>query len=420
MGSRQRTFFLHLHPPSVPAETLRFSLSLGLGGICTVLLILLAGSGILLLPAYRPEVGSAHAVVAAFSGPGRLAGWVRNIHFLAANLLVAAAVFHLLRVFLTGALNHFCRRLNWITGIALLLFCLAANFSGYLLVWDQKSYWAVTVFTGMIACLPVAGPGLAEIIRGGSSVGPATLSGFFAFHVVIIPALMLLLSAWHFWLVRRAGGLVRRPLAGPGAGSRPTVPDLVVREAAISLGVVALVMYAAILFSAPLQPPANPGLSPNPARAPWYFIALQEMMLHFHPAFAIAVFPLLGILFLAGWPLGKKHRLPPGTWFGGRPPGPAAAALAAGLTATFILVVFDERWLKTMFCGPANIFTRGLLPFAALASGAVLSGYILRRKLEFSPAEAGALLLLSGLGGVAALTLAGWLRGPGMKLILPF
>jgi len=420
---KKRTSFIrHLHPPSVPLETLRFSLSFGLGGICTTLLLLLAGSGLMLLPTYIPGSSGAHASVAALYGPGRLGGWVRNLHYLSANLLVAALVMHLLRVYLTGALDHPARRQNWLVGLGLMLLGLAANFSGYLLPWDQKSYWAVTVFTGMLDYLPLLGPRLAELLRGGGMVGAETLNGFFAFHVTLIPLALLLFSAWHFWLVRRAGGLVRRNPVETGPRV-PSVPCLVVREAATGLGLAALVMLAAICIPAPLRAPANPGFSPNPAKAPWYFIGLQELMLHLHPGIAIGVIPMLVLLGLGWVVLKEKNRLPPGIWLGGAKQHllPAFLALGSGFILAAGLTIADDLWLRPRQSGPADLISRGLLPLLLLIGSPAAALRLLEKRTAIPRPLAGALFLLAGFGFAGGLTLVCYkLRGPGMKLFPAF
>ena len=419
---RNRTgFILHLHPPSVPVSTLRFSLSFGLGGICVTLLLLLAGSGILLLPIYAPAAGSAYASVAGLYGPGKLGGWVRNLHHLSANLLVAALGLHLLRVLLTGAFDHPARRNNWLVGLCLLLLGLGANFSGYLLPWDQRAYWAVTVFTGMLGYLPLAGPQLADVLRSGTRVGPATLKLFFVLHIVVIPAAIMLLSAWHFWLVRRAGGLVRAETEEKKPLRVPVVPHLVAREAAVGLGTAALVMLLAIFFPAPLGPAANPGLSPNPARAPWYFIGIQELMLHLHPAAAVGAVPLLLLGGLAALPWIKEMRLEPGIWLNNiayrRLLG--LAALLCGLLLAAGTTIGDDLWLRPAQTGANGILTRGVLPLLLLAGLPAAIRWLPEKWLRIPRPAAGALLLLAGCGAVAGLTLVGlFLRGPGMKLIL--
>ena len=242
-GRKSFTDFLaHIHPPTVPAETLRFTLSWGLGGMCATLILLLFCTGALQLLTYEPSIAGAYESVERMYSRAHLGGWVRNIHYWSANLLVITGVLHLLRVVMTGAVGT-GRRLNWVLGLVLFALILAANFSGYLLPWDQLAFWAVTICTSMMSYIPGIGPWLMELFRGGAEVGPDTLTNFFGLHIAVIPGLMLIFMIWHFWLVRRSGGLVRAEKEPGTTQSRvPAVPDLVAREAAAGCTVIALVM----------------------------------------------------------------------------------------------------------------------------------------------------------------------------------
>ncbi len=283
-------FFLHLHPRTVPRETIRFTLSFGLGGMAATLFLVMVGSGLLQLLQYSPNPDNAYLSIQRMYGTAVFGGFIRNIHYWSGNLLVIVTTLHLLRVFFTGALSG-KRRVNWIIGVCILLVVLFANFTGYLLPWDQLAYWAVTIFTNMASSMPVIGGWLALTLRGTGEVGPATLSNFFALHIGILPALLTVLLICHFWLIRKAGGLVHRE---DQSTDRVAVnPHLLVRELATGLILLALVTIFAALVDAPLSEPANPGESPNPAKAAWYFMGLQELLLHLHPAFAIFVVPLL-------------------------------------------------------------------------------------------------------------------------------
>ena len=166
----------------------------------------------------------------------------------------------------------------------------------------------------MLEYVPLAGSALLRAARGGAEIGPATLARFFVLHVAVLPIAMLLLLAFHFWLVRKAGGVILPRGAGDRASPRgplvPTSPDLTQREGAAALAVVAAVLLLAAVWNAPLLAQANPGMSPNPAKAPWYFMGVQELLVHLHPAFGAVVVPLLGLgllLVLAGARAGGRR-----------------------------------------------------------------------------------------------------------------
>ena len=308
-------FFLHLHPRTVPRETIRFTLSFGLGGMAATLFLVMVGSGLLQLLQYSPNPDAAYLSIERMYAPGVFGGFIRNIHYWAGNLLVVVTALHLLRVFFTGAWSG-KRRINWILGIFIILLVLFANFTGYLLPWDQLAYWAVTIFTNMAASIPVIGDWLVLTLRGGSEVGSATLSIFFALHISVLPSLLAVLLVCHFWLIRKAGGLV---LGKDRSLDRVSVnPHLIVKEIATALILLAILAIFSALIDAPLSEPANPGESPNPAKAAWYFMGLQELLLHFHPSFAIFIIPSLMLAGLFALPFVNKASLPEGLWFGGR------------------------------------------------------------------------------------------------------
>lgn len=418
-------FLVHIHPRTVPAETVRLTLSWGLGGMAAVLVFLLFTTGILQLLSYEPTVTGAYASVQAMYAGQQLAGLVRNIHYWSANFLVVVAILHLLRVYLTGAIGT-GRRLNWMIGLVLFSLVLAANFSGYLLPWDQLAYWAVTICTSMMGYFPGFGPRLMEWFRGGTEVGAATLANFYALHIAVLPFSLAIFLVWHFWLVRASGGLVQKQAGkNQSAGRVPSVPDLLVREAAVGLGLAAAVMVVSALWNAPLLEQANPGMSPNPAKAPWYFIGFQELLLHLHPVFALYVLPLLVLLLLLLLPFLQWAIPAPGSWFGGRRGGRLATrAFAAGLLSTFCMVAVDERFfLRTREgqAGLADIVYRGCLPLLGFA-WILIAGYLLLvRKNKFTSGQGVMACMIFSCAVIAGLTIIGiWFRGPGMELIWPF
>ncbi len=410
---------LHLHPPQVPVATLRFTLSWGLGGMAAVLIGLLFMTGVLLLLVYQASTEHAYDSVQVLTREVPFGAWVRNIHYWSANLLIAAALLHLLRVVLTGAFST-GRRLNWVIGLGLLFLVLAANFTGYLLPWDQLSYWAVTICTSMLDYIPLCGDWLKELVRGGAAIGPGTLANFFVLHVAAIPAALVFFMAWHFWLVRRAGGLVAK---GEVENVRvATVPHLLVREAAVGLGVVACTLLFAIFYNAPLLEQANPGMSPNPSKAPWYFQGFQELLLHLHPVFAVTVWPLAATALVLAVPFWNGSALPPGNWFGGKQGrGLAVWSAVAGMALTAGWIVGDTLLAGTGNVGANGWLHRGAIPTACL--GLLLgSGYaLLVRTLRRTRAEAVMACFVFALGMLAVLTVAGiWFRGPEMRLIWPW
>jgi quinol-cytochrome oxidoreductase complex cytochrome b subunit len=198
--------FLHLHPVKVKRKSLKWSYSFGLGIISTVLFLVLAWTGILLMFYYVPSVERAYETMKTIQLSVPLGQFTRNMHRWSAHGMVLAVILHMVRVFYTGG-HKPPREFNWIVGVLLLLMTLAASFTGYLLPWDQLAYWAITVGTNIAGYAPGAGPILREMILGGQEVGQSALIRFYTLHIALIPGSMLLAMSVHFWRVRKDGGL---------------------------------------------------------------------------------------------------------------------------------------------------------------------------------------------------------------------
>jgi len=415
-------FILHLHPRTVPYPTIRFRLSWGLGGMAVVLTGLLFLTGALLLLAYRPTLEEAYGSVRALGRDIPLGYWVRNIHHASANLLAVVAVLHLLRTALTGAFGP-GRRLNWTIGLGLLVFVLAANFTGYLLPWDQLAYWAVTVSMAALGYIPLCGDWLRGVIQGGPEIGQATLSNFYVLHVAVIPGSLLVLLLWHFWLVRRAGGLISTSEGGEPIRRIPVVPNLIAREAAVGLSLVAFVLFLAMFWNAPLLEQANPGMSPNPTKAPWYFQGLQELLLHLHPVFAAFVWPFLGGAALLLLPLIPGSALPGGVWFGSERGRGLAAWAAGGGALLAVAAVLADNALRQPGVGMAAdaLIARGIVPTSAVILLAAGGYWLLVKAANRTRAEAVMAGLVAGFAILTVLTVVGvFFRGAEMHLVWPW
>jgi quinol-cytochrome oxidoreductase complex cytochrome b subunit len=418
------TLLLHLRPIRVPAATLRYTHTFGLGGMSLTLVLLLMGTGALLVLAYEPTAQAAHASIRSLEGEVLFGRLVRSVHHWSANLLVVVALLHLLRVFATGAFRG-PRQFNWIVGLSLLACVATSSFTGYLLPWDQRSYWAVTIVTGMFDYVPALGEWLQRVVRGGSEIGTSTLVTFYALHTTLVPVAIAVLMALHFWRVRKAGGVVRPRTAEEPTSSRPEtvlfLPNLLVREVAVALTLIAGVLVLAIAAPAALGEPANPGMSPNPAKAPWFFMGFQELLLHFDPLFAVVVIPLAAAAGLLALPYLRCEAPGEGNWFltaSGRRTALAAAILALLVTSTWIVI---DEFFAPFGAGVPSALSRGVLPCALLAI--VLVGFtaFAKRSWRASRSEAIQGVFVLFFVSFAVLTLTGvWFRGTGMALTWPW
>ena len=421
-----KNLILHFRPATVPEKTLKFTLTWGLGGMAAVLIFLQLGTGLLLKFVYVPTPLDAYTSILALNNEVIFGQLIRNIHHWSANFLVPIVLLHMLRVFFTGAF-HPPRQFSWIIGLGLFGLVLTANFTGYLLPYDQLAYWAVTVSTGMLEYIPAIGHRLQEIIQGGHEIGPATLSIFFAIHTAVVPLGLIILMAFHFWRIRKAGGLVIPRASGEVIEEKSvrvtTLPHLLLREFVVALMLIAVVMVVSVSFDVPLGDSANPGLSPNPTKAPWYFSGLQELLLHLHPLFSVFIIPLVLFIALIGIPYLKYDTNTEGVWFAsvkGR-----RMAMIAGLIAIVAapLGILTDEYLidfAVALSGIPNFFGNGLIPFTFIFCGCAGFYILLKHRYSATNNEAIQALFVFILVIFLILTVAGtWFRGPGMKLAWP-
>jgi cytochrome b-561 len=359
-------FLLHWFPAKVYKPSMDWSYSFWLGTMSAALLLLLVLSGAPLLFLYVPSVERAYASIKDIEYVVTFGSWIRSVHRFSAHLMVAVVFLHLVRVFLTGAYKNGIgqgqeRQTNWVIGVGMLLLTLLLSFTGYLLPWDQLAFWAVTVGTNIASSIPVIGPSVRELLLGGRAIDQPTLIRFYVLHVLVLPGALGLLFAYHMWRVRKDGGLARadraalleRPAAtapvksktytllGVVRGTAPTVhastleapeltvnavPDLTRRAAIVVLATIAVLSLIAVFLSSPLEEPANALVTPNPAKAPWYFLWLQEIVtdttvhigsLTINGAFIGGVLlPGLLVGLLTAWPwLDRSPREAAGVWF---------------------------------------------------------------------------------------------------------
>jgi quinol-cytochrome oxidoreductase complex cytochrome b subunit len=375
-------FFLHLHPVKVHQNTLRPGYTLGLGLMSLFLFILLAVTGVLLMFYYVPSTAQAYDRMLDLRGSVAFGTFLRNMHRWAAHGMVAVVFFHMCRVFLTGAYKA-PREFNWVIGVVLFLLTLFSSFTGYLLPWDQLAFWAITVGTAIAGYAPVVGQHVRFLLLGDFTVGQEALLRFYVLHVAVLPLALTGAVVIHFWRIRKDGGLSRpddepvasaadpampMPLMASVGGQRTfglmgfvrgpftkvgnvpdrtrwSWPDLFIAELFVFVVTLAALMVVSLFFGAPLEEPVNVLHPPNPAKAPWYFLGLQELVSY--SAFWGGVgIPTIEVLLLLLVPYIDRGKQGVGRWFA------KERLLANTLFLTFAFLNVALIIVGTFFRGP--------------------------------------------------------------------
>jgi menaquinol-cytochrome c reductase cytochrome b subunit len=179
------------------------------GGMTFFFFLVQVLTGILLTMYYQPSPQGAYQSV-QFIMNDVAGGWlIRSVHRWAAEGMILLIFLHMLRVYFMGAYKH-PRELNWIVGLFLLMITMGFGFTGYLLPWDQKAFWATTVGSDIAGYVPFIGPYIKLILRGSESVSGTTLTRFYSFHVIVFPLMISFFLISHFFMIRKQG--VSEPL----------------------------------------------------------------------------------------------------------------------------------------------------------------------------------------------------------------
>jgi quinol-cytochrome oxidoreductase complex cytochrome b subunit len=200
--------FLHLHPTRIHKTHVKITHTYCLGGLTFFMFLALTVTGVLLMFYYVPSVDRAYGDIADLETNVRFGQLMRNLHRWTAHAMIVLVFLHMMRVFYTGAYKP-PREFNWVVGVILLASTLFVAFTGYLLPWDQLAIWAITVGTEIGGSAPVLGSDVNFVLLGGFEIGENALIRFYTLHVLVMPLLMAIFMAVHFWRIRRDGGLAR-------------------------------------------------------------------------------------------------------------------------------------------------------------------------------------------------------------------
>jgi len=251
-----------------------------LGGMTLFLFMVQVSTGILLLLYYRPSAEEAFESIQFLMAEVQFGWLIRSVHAWAANLMIFTLFVHLFSVLLLKAYRP-PREVTWFSGVALMGLAMGFGFTGYLLPWNELAYFATKVGTEITGAVPVMGPFLGRLLRGGDDVTGATLTRFYGIHVAILPAAATALLGLHLYLVQKHGMSVPLDVERSGGGGRrmPFVPNFMLRDLVGWLAALAVLAALAAFFPAELGKKADPFLSaPAGIKPEWYFMFMFQSL----------------------------------------------------------------------------------------------------------------------------------------------
>ncbi len=339
-GSLMRpSFFHHLHPPTIPAAQARWRYTLAAGGTAVFLMLILGVTGILELFYYVPNPQEAALSVQTITYHVPFGGFVRNLHYWSAQLLLIVAVVHLLRVVFTAAYSS-PRRFNYLLGLGLFVLAILLDFTGYILRWDSGICYPLVTGTNLLKTIPWIGDFLFRVAVGGDGeVCSTALLRFYIWHIFGLTLAAAILVAWHAFRVRRDGGIAVPPPKLRMDNVRISRNELVRREVLAILAVSIILILMASFLPAPIAPAMTdkPAITEN-ARAPWFFLWVQQMLKWGDPFIFGVLIPLgtLAVLALIPYVLPKPVDSDIGRWF---PKSNRVAQIIVGLIAFIVITL---------------------------------------------------------------------------------
>jgi ubiquinol-cytochrome c reductase cytochrome b subunit len=345
-----------------------------LGSATLAVFIVQVVTGVVLAMYYSPSPDHAHESIRYLERAVASGAVVRGIHHWGSSAMVVLVTAHMIRVFTMGAYKY-PREINWLLGVALLIIVLGFGFTGYLLPWDQKAYWATAVGTNIAGTAPIVGGFLVSLLRGGSQQGAATLTRFYSLHVLLLPLLLGLIVAVHLFLVVRQGvaprskelenmaprsttdpaypGYYKERVRESKTGGLRFWPDIIGKDVVVGTLVITLLVLLGVFVGAPLEAPADPTDSSYVPRPEWYFLPFFQLL-----------------------------KLVPGSW---------ESAVAMGVPTALVLVLillpfFDKRSTRSFTNRPGAVFTLGGI---AVTTALLLGASIREEPKNVAPPEVG-------------------------------
>ncbi len=401
-----QNFFLHIQSARIHKYSLKPTFTFGLGLMSFFTFLILCVTGVFLMIYYNPTTALAYDNVRDISMVVGTGKYMRNLHRWAAHGMVLMVMLHMARVFYTGSYKR-TRKFNWVVGMILFMVTLLLSYTGYLLPWDQLAYWAVTIGAniaaspreltdaiGLTAYFDVGGI-IKHLLIGGNIIAQEALTRFYLLHIIILPVACFTFIGIHFWRIRKDGGLSRPDNAdeiimkeegaesngkkdkkgefeanpdktyglmalikdkSPHLNKGPdntimTWPTGVWAEVGVLMITMAVMMILSYFFNAPLKEIANPAIPENPAKAPWYFLGLQELVSYsaFMGGIGIPSIVILGLMLIPFIDREEKYL---GVWFSdaqGKSTTLSSTIFASIFTTLLLAFTVKFGWLRSWF-----------------------------------------------------------------------
>lgn len=457
--------FLHIFSTRIHRYSLKPTFTFGLGIISSASFIILIVTGILLMIYYKPSVEHAYDSIKDihYIVPG--GRFIRNVHRCVTNIMIVSVFLHMARVFYTAAYKR-TRQFNWVLGVGLLALTLMMSFTGYLLPWDQLAYWAVVIATSIVAsfneltdALNVTqyvdlGTFMKIFLLGSKEVGQDALIRFYWLHCIILPVALTMVLAVHIWRVRKDGGLARpdnikeKELEGTpkdplsdkvfkyaprktyglmclvkgksnvvGRSPEQTVsswPHMMINIVGLFMITFAFTCIYAYFIDAPLKEMANPSVPENPAKAPWYFLGLQELVSYSAFMGGMGI-PTLALLGLALIPYLDREKQEMGRWFDikeGKRVAWISFIYTAAITIGMLIFTVSFGWLRNWFPGIHQLIIIFVNPGTVLVALFVLWSFYCMAKYKSTRMAAIALFTSFLVAFVILTYFATYHRGP--------
>ena len=263
-------------------------------------------TGVFLAMYYVPSADHAHTTVWYITKEVSAGSFMRSIHAYGSSAVIIVLLLHLTQTFVYGSYKG-RRELLWVFGCLLFALMLGMAFTGYLLPWDQKAYFATTVGTNMLSEIPFVGDGLKRLLRGGTEMGTLTLSRFFVLHVFLIPAMIFAAVAAHIYLFRKAGaaGPISEDPITPKLPTRPFYPAQLVMDMGFALLIITFLGALSYFAPVALGPKSDPSDTVFFPRPEWYYIPVFQYLKYWHggaSVIGILVIPAIIGFLMVGLP----------------------------------------------------------------------------------------------------------------------